>query len=111
MKLRLIFLSIFTLIIFSGYSQDCLNTGQFQGAAGWGLCTPMSNVLGNTKVFTTQASAAGNSYFRFYGDGVPCGEYGPVGDVDVFFPIGVAQSLNCVGGAGKAYYINAANTS
>ena len=107
---------IFTLLLcfivafFESYAQNCVNSGDaLSGVSGWGACTSMGASAGGTTIFTTNATASGDRYFRFYGDGSPCGEYGPSGGSDVQLTIGTVQTLTC--GGSKAYFINTANTS
>ena len=99
-----------TAIFAQSYAQNCVNSGdQLAGVSGWGNCTSMGASVGNTTIFTTNATTSGNRYFRFFGDGTPCGEYGPSGGSDVQLTVGAVQALTC--GGGNAYFINTANTS
>jgi hypothetical protein len=69
--------SIFLLGFFSVNAQNSFNSGDGWGA-GWGVGAPFSPSAGSSLIYTaTNSSGFGERFFRFYGNGTPCGQYGP----------------------------------
>jgi hypothetical protein len=91
-------------------AQNSLNSGDFNGGS-WGSGQSMSSSAGSSLIITKSVSSAGDKYFRFYGDGSPCGEYQPNSNGD-FFTSGVAvisPNSNC--GGSNAWRINVPTAS
>lgn len=75
---RKFLVSIFLLAIFSINAQNSFNSADGWGA-GWGTGSSFSPSAGSSLIYTaTNSSGIGDRYFRFYGNGTPCGQYGPI---------------------------------
>ncbi|MBA4320764.1 MAG: hypothetical protein C0412_20425, partial [Flavobacterium sp.] len=69
--------SIFLLGFFSINAQNSFNSGDGWGS-GWGIGSAFSPSAGSSLIYTTtNSSGSGERFFRFYGNGIPCGQYGP----------------------------------
>jgi hypothetical protein len=66
----------------------------------------MSASLGGTLIITKAVSTAGDKYFRFYGDGSPCGEYQANNGGDYFVNAVPVTSPNANCGSFNAWRIN-----
>lgn len=102
-KIYSFFLVFYAIILVIG--QNSLNSGDFVGGS-WGAGQSMSSSINGTLTITKSVSTSGDKYFRFYGDGSPCGEYQANNNGD-FFNSGVkitSPNSNC--GSGNAWRIN-----
>jgi hypothetical protein len=86
-------------------AQNSLNSGDFVGGS-WGVGQAMSASAGGSLIITKTVATSGDKFFRFYGDGSPCGEYQPNTNGD-FFTHNVAVTApngNC--GSANAWRVN-----
>lgn len=88
-----------------GWSQNSLNSGDFS-TGSWGVGQAMSASAGSSLIITKGVSSSGDKYFRFYGDGSPCGEYQPNADGDYFTHNVVVTTPNANCGSANAWRIN-----
>jgi hypothetical protein len=74
---RFFIIPIFLLVFFSVSGQNSFNSADGWGS-GWGIGSGFSPSAGSSLIYTaTNSNGSGNRYFRFYGTGSPCGQYGP----------------------------------
>jgi hypothetical protein len=92
------------------WSQNSLNSGDFSGGS-WGSGQSMASSAGGTLIITKGVTTAGDKYFRFYGDGSPCGEYQPNNNGDFFSPNVVVSTPNSNCGSSNAWRINVPSVS
>ena len=113
-RILLLPLLVFIFLFTAGdaYGQNSLNSGDGWGA-GWGVGSSFSSSAGSSLIYVaTNSSGAGNRYFRFFGTGFPCGQYGPSGAVDVqLFSSTVYNSSTLTCGSSKAYYLAVSNNT
>ena len=112
--MRKILTILFSFFLSSSiFSQQALNTNGFSGSAGFGPATNGTlTTFNGTYIYTSTASSSGNSFFRFYGDGNPCGEWGPVStSADQQISLATKTTLVNCGSNTKAFFINAPNTT
>ncbi|MGL2966864.1 T9SS type A sorting domain-containing protein [Flavobacterium sp. XGLA_31] len=109
---KILFTLWLALIGLASFGQNSFNSGDGWGA-GWGTGSSFSSSAGSSLIYTaTNSSGAGNRYFRFYGNGTPCGEYGPSGSNDVQLSPETAYTgttITC--GSSKAFYLAVANST
>jgi autotransporter-associated beta strand protein len=111
-KYLLSFLISFSFFL-STIAQNSLNSGDGWGS-GWGTGAAFSSSAGTSLIYTTNNSSGGpaNRFFRFFGNGTPCGHYGPTGGANQQINIGTEySSLSCYGDNNGSYFINVANNS
>jgi hypothetical protein len=111
--LRALFCCVFFFGIFgNGWGQNSFNSGDGWGA-GWGNGSAMSSSAGTSLIYTaTNTSGTGDRYFRFYGTGTPCGQYGPQNSSVQLSTntVYTSSTLTC-GNNTYAYYLSVANTT
>jgi hypothetical protein len=111
--LRALFCCVFSFgIIGSGWGQNSFNSGDGWGA-GWGNGSAMSSSSGTSLIYTaTNTSGSGDRYFRFYGTGTPCGQYGPQNSSVQLSTntVYTSSTLTC-GNNTYAYYLAVTNTT
>jgi hypothetical protein len=109
---KILFTVIFALIGIVSYGQNSFNSGDGWGA-GWGSGSSFSTSAASSLIYTaTNSSGAGNRYFRFFGNGTPCGEYGPSGGADVQLNPNTpytGSTITC--GSAKAFYLAVSNNT
>ncbi|HRH33938.1 MAG TPA: hypothetical protein PKY12_02720, partial [Catalimonadaceae bacterium] len=93
-----------------GWSQNSLNSGDFS-TGSWGVGQAMSASAGGSLIITKGVSSSGDKYFRFYGDGSPCGEYQPNANGDFFTHDVVVTNPNANCGGANAWRINVPTAS
>jgi hypothetical protein len=91
-------------IIGGNWGQNALNSGDFSGGS-WGSAQMMANSAGGTLILTKSVTSSGDKYFRFYGDGSPCGEYQANSGGDYFTHNTVITSPNSNCGSSNAWRI------
>jgi hypothetical protein len=110
---RALILCAFLFGIFGvSWGQNSFNSGDGWGA-GWGNGSAMSSSAGTSLIYTaTNTSGTGARYFRFYGTGTPCGQYGPQNSSVQLSTntVYTSSTLTC-GNNTHAYYLSVANTT
>lgn len=104
-SLGIVFLLLWATTTQHLQAQNSLNSGDFVGGS-WGAGQSMSASAGGSLIITKTVATSGDKYFRFYGDGSPCGEYQPTTNGD-FFTHNVAVTApngNC--GSANAWRVN-----
>ncbi|MES2431393.1 MAG: T9SS type A sorting domain-containing protein [Bacteroidota bacterium] len=91
-------------------AQNSLNTGDFSGST-WGVGQAMSASTGGTLIITKSVPSLGDKYFRFFGDGSPCGEYQPTTNGDAFTHSTTVTTPNGNCGSANAWKINVPTAS
>jgi hypothetical protein len=111
-QLLLMLLMVFTFLLsnVNVCGQNSLNSGDFSGGT-WGSGQSMSASAGGSFIITKGVTTAGDKYFRFFGDGSPCGEYQPTTNGDFFTSGTIVTSPNGDCGSSKAWRINVPTTS
>jgi len=108
---RILFIHVMALLCaVQSQAQNSLNSGDFS-TGSWGSGQSMSASAGTSLIITKGVTTAGDKYFRFFGDGSPCGEYQPNTNGD-FFTHNVAvttPNANC--GNSNAWRINVPTTT
>jgi hypothetical protein len=108
---RILFIHVMALFCaIQSFAQNSLNSGDFVGGS-WGSGQAMSASAGTSLIITKSVATTGDKYFRFFGDGSPCGEYQPNTNGD-FFTHNVAvtaPNANC--GSANAWRINVPTTT
>jgi hypothetical protein len=108
---RILFIHVMALFCaVQTFAQNSLNSGDFVGGS-WGTGQAMSASAGTSLIITKSVATTGDKYFRFFGDGSPCGEYQPNTNGD-FFTHNVAvtaPNANC--GNANAWRINVPTTT
>ena len=107
---KILILSLIFLLPLISSGQNSLNSGDFSTGT-WGVGQAMTASAGGSLIITKQVTTTGDKYFRFYGDGSPCGEYQPTTNAD-FFTHNVAVTApngNC--GSSNAWRVNMPTTS
>jgi hypothetical protein len=108
---RAVFFVAFIFGIIGGYwGQNALNSGDFSGGS-WESAQSMGASAGSTLILTKSVTSSGDKYFRFYGDGSPCGEYQANSGGD-YFTHGIkitSPNANC--GSLNAWRINVPTSS
>jgi hypothetical protein len=94
----------------NAWGQSSLNSGDFSGGT-WGSGQAMSASAGGSLIITKGVTTAGDKYFRFFGDGSPCGEYQPNANGDFFVHNTVVTSPNANCGNSNAWRINVPTVS
>jgi hypothetical protein len=109
---RILLLPLLVFLFTNGNvcGQNALNSGDFY-ASTWGSSQSMSASAGSSLIITKAVSTTGDKYFRFYGDGSPCGEYQPTNNGDFFSHNTVVTSPNADCGSARAWRINVPTTS
>jgi hypothetical protein len=106
-------LLLMTLCGVQSNAQNSFNSGDGWGA-GWGTGSSFSSSAGSSLIYTTTNTLGGNvnRYFRLYGNGTPCGEYGPSGAADVLLSAETAYTSSTITcGTAKAFYLLVPNTT
>ena len=103
-------LALFCLGTNSAMAQNSLNSGDFS-TGSWGSGQSMSASAGSSLIITKAVASSGDKYFRFYGDGSPCGEYQPNSNGDFFTHSTVVTSPNGNCGSSNAWRINVPTSS
>ena len=96
--------------VFSAHAQNSLNSGDFVGGS-WGVGQSMSASAGGSLIITKSVSSSGDKFFRFYGDGSPCGEYQPNSNGDAFISGTLVTTPNGNCGSSNAWKINVPTAS
>lgn len=92
------------------FGQNSLNSGDFT-TGSWGAGQAMVGSAGGSLIITKSVNSSGNKFFRFYGDGSPCGEYQASNNGDAFLSgIAVTAPNNNCGGS-NAWLINVPTSS
>ncbi len=108
---RAILCFVFLFGIIGGHwGQNALNSGDFFGGS-WGSAQSMGASAGNTLILTKSVTSSGDKYFRFYGDGSPCGEYQANSSGDYFTHSIKITSPNANCGSSNAWRINVPTSS
>lgn len=110
MKKYLFLIIVFLIAASNGFAQNSLNSGDFVGGS-WGVGQAMSASAGGSLIITKAVSSAGDKYFRFYGDGSPCGEYQPNSNGDFFTHSTTVTTPNGNCGSSNAWRINVPTSS
>ncbi|UEG49563.1 hypothetical protein LK994_13055 [Ferruginibacter lapsinanis] len=105
MKKLLLTAFLSTIFILSITAQNSLNSGDFVGGS-WGAGQSMSSSVGGSLIITKSVSTSGDKYFRFYGDGTPCGEYQPNANGDPFTHSVTVTTPNGNCGGANAWKVN-----
>lgn len=87
------------------FAQNSLNSGDFSTGT-WGVGQAMAGSAGGSLIITRGVTTAGDKFFRFYGDGSPCGEYQPNANGDFFTHNVVVTAPNGNCGGTNAWRIN-----
>ncbi|PWA03898.1 hypothetical protein, partial [Flavobacterium psychrotolerans] len=95
---------------FIAMSQNSLNSGDFS-TGSWGAGQAMSSSAGTSLILTKTVTTSGDKFFRFYGDGSPCGEYQPNTNGDFFTHSTVVTTPNGNCGSANAWRVNVPTTS
>ena len=100
------------LFYVTSWSQNSFNSGDGWGS-GWGTGSSFSSSAGSSLIYsTTNSLGSTNRYFRFYGTGTPCGEFGPSGGLDVLLtPNTPYTNTTITCGSTKAFYLSVSNTT
>lgn len=104
-KILLLFFLQAIFLPHTGWSQNSLNSGDFS-TGSWGVGQAMGASAGSSLIITKAVSSAGDKYFRFYGDGSPCGEYQANTNGDFFTANTVVTAPNGNCGSSNAWRIN-----
>jgi hypothetical protein len=107
------FLLLFLLLtIFYVNGQNSFNSGDGWGI-GWGNGSGFSPSAGFSLIYTaTNTSGSGNRYFRFYGTGSPCGQYGPeTASQELQTDTQYNNTTIKCGNDTYAYYLNVSNST
>lgn len=112
---RILFIHVMALFCaVQSFAQNSFNSGDGWGA-GWGTGATMSASAGSSFIYTTTNSLGGNvaRYFRFFGNGTPCGEYQPNnGGLDLQLTVDATYtSANMQCGSTKAFFVTVPNTT
>ncbi|MFD0778567.1 YDG domain-containing protein [Flavobacterium myungsuense] len=91
------------------HAQNSLNSGDFSGGS-WGSGQSMGASAGSSLIITKTVGTAGDKYFRFFGDGSPCGEYQPASN-GTFFTNGTTTAVGSSCGNSFAWRINVPNAT
>lgn len=94
----------------SVWGQNSFNSGDFIGGA-WNSGQAMSPSAGGSFIITKSVTSIGDKYFRFFGDGTPCGEYQPNTNGDYFTHNVVVTTPNGNCGSANAWRIYVPTTS
>jgi hypothetical protein len=94
----------------NAWGQNSLNSGDFNGGT-WGIGRSMSASAGGTLIITVNSTTEGDKYFRFFGDGSPCGEYQPNTNGEFFSANDVVTTPNANCGNSNAWRINLPTSS
>lgn len=110
--IRFIFGFLGLIFIFPGFlhAQNSLNSGDFS-TGSWGSGQAMGASAGSSLILTLGVGSSGDKYFRFYGDGSPCGEYQPNSNGDYFTANVPVTSPNGNCGSSNAWRINVPTAS
>jgi hypothetical protein len=92
------------------WGQNSLNSGDFSGGS-WGSGQAMSASAGGSLIITKGVASSGDKFFRFFGDGSPCGEYQPNSNGDLFTHKTSVTSPNGNCGNSNAWKINVPTAS
>ena len=112
---RILFIHVMALLCaVQSQAQNSFNSGDGWGA-GWGTGATMSASAGSSLIYTTTNSLGGNvsRFFRFFGNGTPCGEYQPNnGGLDLQLTVDATYtSANMQCGSTKAFFVTVPNTT
>jgi hypothetical protein len=100
----------FLIAASNSFAQNSLNSGDFVGGS-WGSGQSMSASAGGSFIITKAVSSSGDKFFRFYGDGSPCGEYQPNTNGDAFVHSTTVTTPNGNCGNSNAWKINVPTAS
>jgi hypothetical protein len=92
------------------HAQNSLNSGDFS-TGSWGSGQSMSASAGTSLIITKAVTTSGDKYFRFFGDGSPCGEYQPNTNGDFFTHNTAVTTPNANCGNANAWRINVPTTT
>jgi hypothetical protein len=108
---RILFIHVMALLCaVQSHAQNSLNSGDFS-TGSWGTGQAMSASAGTSLIITKGVTTTGDKYFRFFGDGSPCGEYQPNTNGDFFTHNAAVFAPNANCGNANAWRINVPTTS